>query len=127
LSSALKNKFIPAITILIISVSVFSCKGEIKFDRAQCIVQDEIGQYQYRNQMLNDLMSTHKLKGLSFHELTELLGQPEKNMKGDSNEIYYSIVTDYGHDIDPIHTKNLAIKIGNNSTVTDFRVDEWMK
>ena len=77
--------------------------------------------------MLNDLINNHKLKGLTYRQLTELLGQPKQNMKDDSNAVYYNIIADFGHDIDPIYSKTLVIKLRNDSIVADYRIDETKK
>ena len=84
-------------------------------------------EYPYRRAMLKDLMTNYKLKGLSYKELVDLIGEPQKNLIGDSDEIYYPVFEDYGSDIDPVHTIDLAIKLNKDSVVTDFRVDEWKK
>jgi len=118
-------------TILIFAISTFfiltSCNSDIKFDKTKWLQVDDLGQYPYRQAMLNDLTSNHKLKGLSYKQLTDLIGEQQKNLIGDSSEIYYSILTDYGSDIDPVHTIALAFKLDKDSTVTEYRIDEWEK
>lgn len=74
--------------------------------------------------MLDDLTKNQKLKGLTYRELIDKIGEPQKNVTGDSNTIYYNVVTDYGHDIDPIYCKTLEFRFDNDSIITDFKINE---
>ena len=74
--------------------------------------------------MLDDLIKNQQLKGLTYRQLIDKIGEPEKNVTGDSNTIYYNIITDYGSDIDPIYTKTFAVKFDGDSIVTDFKINE---
>ena len=77
--------------------------------------------------MLEDLLTNYKLKGLSYRELIDLIGEPIKNWNGENGEIFYPITTDYGYDIDPLYTKTLTFKLNTDSIVTEFKVVEWKK
>ena len=74
--------------------------------------------------MLKDLTTEHKLVGLKYSQLIELLGEPNFN---DSSSLAYKIIEDYGHDIDPVYTKNLDFTFLKDSTITSFKVYEWKK
>ena len=80
--------------------------------------------YPNRDKMLNDLIKNHKLKGLTYRQLVEQIGEPEQNVSGDSNTVYYNIVTDYGHDIDPIYSKTLQLGFDKDSIIIDFKIIE---
>jgi hypothetical protein len=113
--------------ILLLSLILTACNTDEKFDKTKWLVQSDIGQYPNRNSMINDLLNNHHLKGLSYKKLIDLIGEPAKNMTGENNEIYYQILTEYGSDIDPVNTKTLIIKLNNDSTIGDFKIDEWKK
>jgi hypothetical protein len=112
--------------ILVISGYIFftSCNRNIKFDKAKWLQKGET-EYPYRRAMLRDLTTNYKLKGLSYKQLLTLIGEPQEDIVGDSNTIYYSIFEDYGFDIDPVHVIDLVIKLNKDLTVKDFYVDDW--
>jgi len=112
---------------VILSFIFTTCNPDNKFNKIQWLEHSDIEQYPNRNRMVNDLMSNHKLKGLSYKQITDLIGEPEKNITGENNEIYYQILTEYGSDIDPVHTKTLILILDNDSTITDFKIDEGKK
>ena len=74
--------------------------------------------------MLNDLMNHHRLKGLTYKQLIDLLGEPEKYSDEAANTATYNILTDYGKDIDPVYIKNLEVKFSSDSIVTDGNINE---
>ena len=114
--------------ILIISVLImlFSCNNDIKFEKVKWLKIDDM-EYPYRKSMLHDLVNNHNLKGLSYKQLTEIIGEQQKNLVGDRSEIYYSILTEYNRDIDPVHTITLVFKLDKDSIVIEYRIDEWKK
>ena len=104
---------------------LFACShSDIPFDRTQWNLKDDL-RFPYREQMLNDLMRNHPLKGMNMDQLTELLGVPEKNVLGSQGEIYYEIRTKYDMDIHPTETKMLVFILDDNRIVTGFKVKEW--
>jgi outer membrane protein assembly factor BamE (lipoprotein component of BamABCDE complex) len=112
------------ITILTICFLLTSCKDKIPFDKAGWTIQGDLGLYPNRDKMLDDLIKNQNLKGLTYRQLIDKIGEPEKNEVGDSNTIFYDIVTDFGHDIDPVFIKSLEIKFDKDSIVTDFKINE---
>lgn len=74
--------------------------------------------------MLNDLIENHKLKGMQYKNLIDLLGLPENYSDQEENILIYNIVTDYGYDIDPVYIKNLEIKLAKDSIVEGYKVVE---
>lgn len=102
-----------------------SCNSEIKFDKAKWDEYPDLAfSPPYRNKMLADLTTHHKLTGLHYSELIDLLGKP--NFK-DSSFIGYTILVDYGSDIDPVYTKKLDFNFSKDSVITSFRIGEWKK
>lgn len=111
-------------TILTICFLLVSCKDNIPFDKAGWTIQGDIGLYPNRDKMLDDLIKRHNLKGLTCQQLIDKIGEPEKNIVAEKNTICYAIVTEYGHDIDPVYTKTLEFKLDNDSMITDFKINE---
>ena len=116
-------KIIKAVFFFTICILLIACKNEIKFHKAGWTTKVDLV-YPNRERMLNDLTQNQKLKGLSYRQLISKIGEPENNMTGDFNSIYYDIVTDYGHDIDPIYIKILEFKLDKDSIITDFKINE---
>ena len=102
----------------------FSCKNKSeqhsqeKFDKIKWAAND--GKvYQYRNNMLNDLVYNQNLKGLKYDNVIDMLGQPDRT---DNGHLFYTIVKEYLANTDVIvHSKSLVIKLAKDSTV------EWRK
>lgn len=109
-------------------VFLLSCNGgkkEIKFDKNKWNEQtDPLFPSRYRSQMLTDLTTNYKLKGLKYSELTELLGVPDTK---DSSSLSYKIMVDYKQDTDPVYTKDLDFSFSKDSIITSFKVNEWKK
>ena len=85
------------------------------------------GFYKYRESMAKDLMENHLEIGMTFHQLTDLIGQPENFANLKENTIGYTLMEDYGRDIDPVETKTLMIELTVDSLVQNFKVEHWEK
>jgi hypothetical protein len=118
-----ENKISLLLLMLVLLFSNISCNT--KFDKKQWADQVEPGSPpSSRSKMVDDLITNHKLIGLSCTQLTEYLGPPDYK---DSNTITYEIIVDYGSDIDPVYTKNLEFAYSKDSLITSFRKVEWKK
>ena len=114
--------------IYILLVGIFSsCKDEMKFDQIGWQQKGDINSFPNREKMLEDLLINHPLKGITYQKLVELLGEPEINYNSESNEIYYSIITEYGNDIDPISETKLEIELKRDSTVSGVKILKFKK
>jgi len=76
-----------------------------------------------RMQMLKDLTTNYKLKGISYKELVDLLGKPTGTLTIDDHTFYYETGVDY-KGIDPDKITNLEFKIGADSIVKDYSINE---
>lgn len=103
---------------------LFACNN-IKFEKAGWIYQGDVGMYPNREKMLKDLTENNKLKGLTYRELIAKIGPDENYKQGYDTCIFYSIVTDFGWDIDPVYTKSLVFKFDKDSVVVDYKIEEW--
>lgn len=104
---------------------LLSCgPGEKKFDKSTWNQRADIF-YANRESMVRDLMDNHLHIGMSYTELTELIGKPENyaNMKPDV--VAYEIMVDYGWDIDPVEGKTLVISLSKDSTITGYKLEHW--
>jgi hypothetical protein len=95
----------------------------IKFDKVKWDSVGDLHSYRYREAILNDLIAHHQIKGLTYKQIIDSLGQPENyGAMGDS--IRYDIVVDYGY-LDPKSGRYLAIGFNKDSIATGFKVVEW--
>jgi len=115
------------LNIILLFLILTACERDRKFDKTIWLKQSDVHQYPYRNSMCEDLVKNHKLRGLSYKQLVNLIGEPEKSIIDEPNSIYYEILTEYGSDIDPIKTKTLIFKLNSDSTILDFKIEEWKK
>lgn len=78
-------------------------------------------QYPLRNDILDDLVQHHKLKGLTYKEVHHLLGYPNwsDSVKG---EFYYQIIETRNNMRKFDHIKNLVFYMGKDSVITRFEV-----
>jgi hypothetical protein len=118
-----KAKLIVILSFILLS---FACSN-IKFEKTGWMDQSDVGIYPNRDKMLNDLTQNNKLKGLTYRELIAKIGPDENYKQGYDTCIFYSIVTDYGWDIDPVYTKDLVFKLNKDSIVVDYEIKEWKK
>lgn len=113
--------------LLLFIVGLCSCDDnqQLKFDKVKWNEQqDPAFTSSYRKKMLRDLTQNHKLSGLRYSEIVNLLGIPDEQ---DSAGLRYKIVEDYGYDVDPVYTKDLILDINKDSTIKAWRVWEWKK
>jgi len=94
------------------------------FDKLAWKEKGDLNIYAIRDQMLEDLMNHHQLRGLTYKQLIELLGEPEKYSDEEPNTATYNIVTNYGKNIDPVYIKNLEVTFSTDSIVTDVNINE---
>lgn len=112
--------FIAFVTALLFQIS---CRNDIKFNKAGWNKYDEPAfPPPDRSKMLNDLIEHHKLKGLRYQELINLLGEPNVS---DSVGMQYDIEIKYGGNIDPEYVKGLYFTFSKDSVITNFQIKEW--
>ena len=97
---------------------------QMKFDKSEWNKRFD-GFYEYRENMVQDLMDNHLKKGMEMHKVIELLGEPGNYYNKKPNEIIYEIMVDYGWNIDPMEGKELYIEFDKDSTIIDFKLKHW--
>jgi hypothetical protein len=89
---------------------------DIKFDETKWRVKKD-QDYPHRDEMLDDLIESGKLKGLKSDEVLDLLGQPDRT---DTSYLFYQVAQKrMGFMV--LHTKTLVVKLDEDSTV------QWVK
>lgn len=110
------------VTIGLILVLTTSCHE--KFDSKKWRREEDLRTHPFREAMIADIVDNKKFIGQTFKQVLDSLGKP--NSSGDG-KVSYSIITDYGRDIDPIYTKDLVLTLDKDSLVTDVKIEEWKK
>ncbi len=106
---------------LFIAITLPACQPDLDFDKTRWLEEVD-GYYPRREAMLEDLTTNHKLKGLTYSELVELLGKPM--ITDNLNVLSYDVVTDFGTDIDPVYNKDLMFILNSDSIVMSFKIVE---
>lgn len=104
-----------------------SCVTEqLDFEKSKWNESDD-GSYKYRESMAKNLMETHLKKGMTYQQLTDLIGNPENFANLEPNIIGYTLMVDYGWDIDPVETKTLIIELTADPLVKYYKIEHWEK
>lgn len=120
------NQMPRQLILLFISIFIFSCQTQQKFDKLKWAEVADLMTFPNRKYMIDDLTKNYELRGKKYDEIIELLNTPQG--KGDNDlEIFYDVDVDYGSDIDPVSSKTLSIQFDKDSTVKMFEVKEWKK
>lgn len=108
---------------LLFMVIICSCQRKQKFDKARWLEVGDLMTFPNRNNMIDDLVNNYNLKGKTFKEVTDLLGQPQYSSSS-TMDVGYKIDEDYGSDIDPVYTKTLFIQFNKDTLVNDIKIRE---
>lgn len=98
--------------------------AEKKFDKATWNKRDDYT-YANRESMVQDLMDNHLHKGMTYKNLTALIGQPENYANMKDHTIAYEIMVDCGWNIDPVEGKTLFIELAPDSTIISYKLEHW--
>jgi hypothetical protein len=101
-------------------ITVTGCSSNSKFDRQKWSYGDGLD-YPFRDEILNDLVTNHHIKGLNYRQTIDSLGSPQRR---DSLQFTYQIIDDsYAFARKkPAHRKNLIVYFSKDSIVTRFEV-----
>lgn len=111
----------------IVILMIISCAQQLKFDRENWLVKTDLNQYPYRESMLPDLVNNQKLQGKRYSDIISMLGTPEAGLVERPREMYYLITPGNTAGFDPVSPKYLVIYLTPDSTVTNYKVVQWMK
>jgi outer membrane protein assembly factor BamE (lipoprotein component of BamABCDE complex) len=108
------KKFSLQILIWIIAIAALtSCGSGSKFDRQKWHYGNGLD-FPLRNDILEDLLQNHHIKGLNYRQVIDSLGSPQRR---DSLKFTYQILDnsyEFGRK-SPIHKKNLIIYFNKDS------------
>ncbi len=118
------NSFLKIIFILFFIIPIIqTCNRDCHFDKTKWMEREDLS-YPHRDVMLDDLVSNYELTGLTYQQLTDLLGPPD-SLSDKSNEVVYEIKVKYDIDVDPVYVKNLVFEFSPDSTVKIFKIEEY--
>ncbi len=108
--------------ILLVGLALGSCKRDREFNHYGWTKGADAGfPPAARSQMLTDLLIKHKLAGMHYASVLNLLGEPDQT---DSTGLSYKIEIDYGIDIDPVYSKDLLLYMNEDSIITGYKIEE---
>ena len=108
---------------MLLMVALTSCHlSGSKFDRQKWSYGDGLD-YPLRNDIVDDLMKNHHIKGLTYRQVIDSLGSPQRR---DSLQFTYQIQDNsYGFNRKkPAHKKNLIVHFNKDSVVVKFEIYE---
>jgi hypothetical protein len=120
----LKNTFVKFFTVMMLAIVILSGCDSIKkekFDRRKWDDGDGLS-FPKRAGMLDDLLATQKLKGLTYKQALYLLRYPQRNSLTDKS-FEYEIVRKMDG-IDTVYAKSLVLYLNQDSIVSDYKVIE---
>ncbi|MBS1525435.1 MAG: hypothetical protein JST19_07290 [Bacteroidetes bacterium] len=121
------KSFLPFIILLLLCTYVACRSGmsvnNVRFDKAKWDSTGDLRSYPYRQDMVNDLIIHHQIKGLTCKQLIDSLGEPE-NYQDAGDSLIYDIAVNYGY-LDPKSGTYLAIGFNKDSIATGFKVVHW--
>jgi outer membrane protein assembly factor BamE (lipoprotein component of BamABCDE complex) len=109
--------------VMLAFATLSSCGNRGKFDRQKWSYGDGL-EYPLREEVLEDLMANHRIKGLTYDQVIDSLGAPQRR---DSLKFTYQILDNsfqFGQN-KPIYKKNLVVYFSKDSIVTKFEVSEY--
>lgn len=120
------NSFLKIIFILFFIIPIIqACNRNCHFEKIKWQQKEDLA-YPYRDVMLDDLVTNYELAGLTYQQLTDLLGQPD-SLSDKKNEVVYEIIFEYDIDVDPVYVKNLVFEFSPDSTVKSFKIEEYQR
>ncbi|OOQ61271.1 hypothetical protein [Mucilaginibacter pedocola] len=109
------------IVIAFIALGVSGCKNKQPFTPKGWNDGDGMD-YPKRYMMVDDLLATHKLKGMTYKQVVQLLKYPQRNSFTDRS--FYYDITRKMNGGDTAYFKGLLFKLNADSIVTEVKVFE---
>jgi hypothetical protein len=115
----IRQVFFKVTACIALVIAITGCGGG-KFDRQKWSYGDGLD-YPLRDEILNDLVTNHHIKGLNYRQVIDSLGSPQRR---DSLQFTYQIFDDtYQYSRKkPAHKKNLILYFNKDSVVTRFEI-----
>lgn len=116
------KKFSLQTLICLFAISVLTGCKHNKFTRANWDYGDGLD-FPLRNEILEDLLQNHHIKGLNYRQVIDSLGSPQRR---DSLKFTYQILDnsyEFGRKA-PLHKKNLIVYFSKDSVVVRTEIYE---
>ena len=115
--------------LMLFIILLASCNSHHKFDKKGWAEQTDLPTFPNRKYMIEDLLNNYQLKGKSYRQIIELLGQPIVTpLKSERiSEILYSVEIEFGQDHALNHTKTLSLRFNPDTIVQEYKIIEWRK
>jgi outer membrane protein assembly factor BamE (lipoprotein component of BamABCDE complex) len=116
----IKKPFLKTLICLALFIIVSSCSNSKKFDRQKWSYGDGLN-YPLRDNIVDNLLKTHLLKGMAYRQVIDTLGSPQNR---DTLQLSYQIIdnsSEYNRK-KPIHKKNLILYFNKDSVVVKAEV-----
>ncbi len=118
----LKSTFLKIITIISFIVAISGCEAKKEKFTTKGWDDGDGLTFPRREGMLDDLLATHKLKGLTFKQAVGLLKYPQRT-GFTQKEFEYEIIRKMDG-IDTVYAKSLVLYLNKDSVVSDYKVIE---
>ena len=112
---------------LILIVCFLSCKNETKFNPNTWNIKNDIGQYTFRKDMINDIIENDLVKGKSVEELEKMFGPLQVGALNNQSMIIQNIEKDFASDIDPVGSTDFIIYLDNEGKVINSEIKSYQK
>lgn len=109
----IKKSFLQIPLVLLAFMAITGCGNGSRFDRQKWSYGDGLD-YPLRNEILDDLLKNHHIKGLNYRQIIDSLGSPQRR---DSLKFTYQIQDD-SYEFTrkkPAHKKNLIVYFSKDS------------
>lgn len=118
-----KSAVLKIVTVILFIVALSGCDNikKEKFDRKKWDDGDGLT-FPNRAGMLDDLLATHKLKGLTFKQAVSLLRYPQRTGLT-KKEFEYEIIRKMDG-LDTVYAKSLVLYLNQDSVISDYKVIE---
>jgi hypothetical protein len=129
-----------ALSVSLLFYTILACckvtsNSDVKFDKVKWDSVGDLQSHPWREDMLNDLITHHQIKGLTYKQLIDSLGEPLSNLEDSGylphDSIYYDIVVNYEHHdhksatYHPQSGTYLAVSFNKDSVAIGFEVVKW--
>jgi outer membrane protein assembly factor BamE (lipoprotein component of BamABCDE complex) len=117
------KKIIGQILLIMLTVlMISSCDSKQKFNSEEWKKKGiDWRMTDVREKMVDDLIQSDTLQGMSKEQVIELLGHPESE---NEDELEYLIREKYGTDIDPEYISSLIIEFDDDGQVRNYKIEK---
>ncbi|WP_412464411.1 hypothetical protein [Flavobacterium mekongense] len=122
----MKFKRTPVLLLMILTLYAcqkkVECVTKMKFDKSLWLKNLKRDCYRDREKMLYNFLDTHKIKGLKYSEIVNLLGTTEIVSTSHSTHLRYIVTTKKDSTIEKKYSTELLISLDKDSIVQSYMV-----